>query len=69
MEADLYLNLAGVLVCQCEMFCNFREACLDSIAQDTYPLNTFTLPPAGAATKMATDVELKLVESSFVYNL
>ena len=45
MEADLYLNLAGVLVCQCEMFCNFREACVDSIAQDTYPLNTFTLPP------------------------
>ena len=51
------------------MFCNFREACVDSIAQYTYPLNTFTLPPAGAATKMATDVELKLVESSFVYNL
>ena len=44
-----------------------------SIALDTYPLNTFTLPPAGAATKMATEplakkthVELKLVESSFV---
>ena len=51
------------------MFCNFREAYVDSIAQDTYPLNAFTLPPAGAATKMATDVELKLVESSFVYNL
>ena len=45
MEADLYLNLAGVLVCLCEMFCNFHEACVDSIAQDTYPLNTFTLPP------------------------
>ena len=51
------------------MFCNFREAYVDSIAQDTYPLNTFTLPPLELRQKMATDVELKLVESSFVYNL
>ena len=58
MEADLYLNLAGVLVCQCEMFCPRYVS-----IEDLYT------PPTGAATKMATDVELKLVESSFVYNL
>ena len=55
MEADLYLNLAGVLVCQCEMFCPRYVS-----VEDLYT------PPTGAATKMATDVELKLVESSFV---
>ena len=49
-------------VCWSEMFCNFREAYMGSIALD-----------AGAATKLATEpqakktrVELKSVESSFV---
>ena len=51
------------------MFCNFREAYVDSIAQDTYLLNAFTLPPPELRQKWRQTWSLSWQNLRSSYNL